>query len=227
MPAPTADFTVSIARSQIGEKENPPGSNRVLYSIWYRLIGPWCEIFMSWVAYKAGATKIIPRSARVASAKKWYQDHGQWHTSNPRKGDQVIYKFSHTGLVEAVNRDGTLTVIEGNTDKAGGRTGGRVMRQIRRTSLVDGYGRPRYAPPVAKPRTPTLSRYLRRGTSGLAVVNLQKFLNSHGYSVGKADGDFGPNTERGVQQFQRSRKLTADGVVGKATATAIGWRWIG
>jgi hypothetical protein len=225
MAAPTADHTVRIAASQIGTVENPPGSNRVLYSIWYRLIGPWCAMFVSWVAYKAGATKIIPRTARVASAKKWYQDHGQWHTSNPRKGDQVIYKFSHTGLIEAVNADGTLTVIEGNTDKAGGRTGGKVMRQYRRTSIVDGYGRPKYAPAVKK--VPTLSRYLRRGSTGLAVTNLQKFLNAKGYAVGAADGDFGPRTDRGVRAFQRAKRLTADGVVGRATASAIGWRWIG
>jgi N-acetylmuramoyl-L-alanine amidase len=41
----------------------------------------------------------------------------------------------------------------------------------------------------------------------------------YGYSVGVdgADGDYGSNTERGVTQFQRDRKLTADGICGEET----------
>lgn len=38
----------------------------------------------------------------------------------------------------------------------------------------------------------------------------------------KQDGDFGPTTEKHVKEFQTKNKLTSDGVVGNATAKAMG-----
>ena len=37
-----------------------------------------------------------------------------------------------------------------------------------------------------------------------------------------ADGDFGPGTEAAVMQWQKSRGLVPDGIVGKATLAAMG-----
>lgn len=52
---------------------------------------------------------------------------------------------------------------------------------------------------------------LKRGSRGEAVVKLQRLLG-----IGD-DGIFGYGTERAVKDFQRSRGLYPDGVVGKAT----------
>lgn len=63
---------------------------------------------------------------------------------------------------------------------------------------------------------------LRRGASGAAVRALQDLLNA---ALGKPaltlDGDFGPATERAVQEFQRIHHLVTDGVVGPLTWEAI------
>lgn len=57
---------------------------------------------------------------------------------------------------------------------------------------------------------------LRRGAKGPAVAELQRMLGGL-----TADGDFGPATERAVRDFQASRGLTVDAVVGPATWTAL------
>lgn len=52
---------------------------------------------------------------------------------------------------------------------------------------------------------------IRKGSKGAAVETLQRLLGI------KADGDFGPITEKAVMQFQKSKGLVADGVVGNKT----------
>ena len=62
---------------------------------------------------------------------------------------------------------------------------------------------------------------LKKGADGKAVKRLQKALAAAGQACA-VDGDFGPGTERAVKAFQAARGLTADGVVGPATWTALG-----
>jgi peptidoglycan hydrolase-like protein with peptidoglycan-binding domain len=58
---------------------------------------------------------------------------------------------------------------------------------------------------------------LKRGSHGAAVKRRQRALH-----LSPADGIFGKGTARAVRRFQRSRRLTADGVVGPATWQALG-----
>ena len=62
---------------------------------------------------------------------------------------------------------------------------------------------------------------LRNGSSGSDVVYLQTRLAALGLSPGSPDGRFGARTEAAVKAFQRSRSLTADGIVGAQTWSAI------
>jgi len=62
---------------------------------------------------------------------------------------------------------------------------------------------------------------LRTGSSGPAVVTLQRELNNAGYSVGATDGIFGPLTAQGVVRFQTAEGLNVDGIVGPATEAAL------
>lgn len=54
------------------------------------------------------------------------------------------------------------------------------------------------------------------GSTGAAVIALQRQLNAHGQSL-VTDGDFGPKTKAGVESFQKSKGLSVDGVAGPQT----------
>lgn len=62
---------------------------------------------------------------------------------------------------------------------------------------------------------------LRNGSNGAQVRTLQRLLNARGYSCGSVDGDFGNKTLAAVKKFQKAKCLTADGIVGKDTWTAL------
>lgn len=62
---------------------------------------------------------------------------------------------------------------------------------------------------------------LKKGSRGDAVVKLQNLLNSKGFYCGTADGIFGVNTYNAVVRFQKSCGLTADGIVGPRTRSAL------
>lgn len=58
---------------------------------------------------------------------------------------------------------------------------------------------------------------LKNGSRGAYVRYLQEKLASKLYYTGKADGAFGPNTDRAVRLFQTENGLSQDGAVGPAT----------
>ena len=61
------------------------------------------------------------------------------------------------------------------------------------------------------------------GDTGYAVESAQVLLERRGYSCGGAgiDGDFGSDTEAAVKQFQLDQNLSADGIIGPDTWTAL------
>ena len=62
----------------------------------------------------------------------------------------------------------------------------------------------------------------RRGSTGSTVSEIQTRLKNWGYYSGKVDGIFGSATEAAVKKFQAKNGLTADGIVGPATLSALG-----
>ena len=60
------------------------------------------------------------------------------------------------------------------------------------------------------------------GARGEDVIKIQKRLKQWGYYSGSVDGIFGSGTLAAVKSFQRKNGLTADGIVGKKTAAAMG-----
>ncbi len=62
---------------------------------------------------------------------------------------------------------------------------------------------------------------VRRGDRNETVRALQERLNASGFDVGRADGSFGPRTERAVRDYQRSVGLCSDGVVGRRTFSTL------
>jgi N-acetylmuramoyl-L-alanine amidase len=63
---------------------------------------------------------------------------------------------------------------------------------------------------------------LKVGSSGADVTTLQTKLKRWGYYSGAIDGKFGAQTKNAVIYFQQTNGLVADGVVGPATARAMG-----
>ena len=67
---------------------------------------------------------------------------------------------------------------------------------------------------------------LRKGSKGERVAMLQKCLNILGYLGAdmkklEVDGDFGPNTEFAVRDYQRRNRLEVDGIYGPLTKGAL------
>jgi hypothetical protein len=68
---------------------------------------------------------------------------------------------------------------------------------------------------------PVPTAQLATGDKGPAVTLLQRALARAGYPVGTVDGQYGPATKSAVAQFQASEHLTADGIAGMQTLTAL------
>ena len=62
----------------------------------------------------------------------------------------------------------------------------------------------------------------RRGSTGSTVREIQTRLKNWGYYSGTVDGIYGSRTEAAVKKFQQKNGLTADGIAGPATLSALG-----
>jgi hypothetical protein len=145
---------LDIARSWLGEKENPAGSNHCGITEWYadtsglewtRRGNPWCDMSVSKWLSDAGLPTLYAYCPTHVNAFK-AGTAGRWiGKGDPLPGDVVFFDWDgdkvadHVGLVEAVNSDGTVTTIEGNTGDA-------VRRQVRKRNVILGFGRPNYQP---------------------------------------------------------------------------------
>ena len=55
---------------------------------------------------------------------------------------------------------------------------------------------------------------IKQGSLSVYVLIAQDDLNTLGFSTGSLDGIFGTKTKSAVIRYQRSRGLTADGIIG-------------
>lgn len=237
----TAGQVLDLARSQIGYREG--AGNRTKYGSAYGMDGmAWCAIFAWWTFTGVGAAALIPKTAYTPSMAQWYIDRRQ-SSRTPRVGSLVFYNFpdsldriQHVGIVEAVNPDGTITTIEGNTssgDAGSQSAGGGVWRRRRSQSSVVVYGHPAYAAATAAPALD--GSHLATLGPGLSndarVRRLQDFLNRTNWTPDlpllTVDGDYGPGTANVVWRAQSQLHVGADGIVGPNTNRAFwarGWR---
>ena len=135
---------LEMARSQVGTREGRNDDNP--YGTWFGSNhAPWCGAFVSWVFASSGHPLPAIQTKRgfmgVWLAHDWAQQHRRL-VRTPQPGDVFFIlrrnRTGHTGIVEAVNADGTVTTIEGNTNGAGGRLGDRVARRTRRIPTLNG-----------------------------------------------------------------------------------------
>jgi hypothetical protein len=136
---------LSFAEEEIGQGEQPPGSNDSARIADYRSAvagsyagAPWCAYFVSWAAAMAGAP--IGESGQgygsVEQIHDWAQRTGRLLPASavPQPGDLILFGGRHVGIVESVNADGSLTTVEGNHSSA-------VSRVHRSPAEATGYVR--------------------------------------------------------------------------------------
>ena len=78
---------------------------------------PWCAYFVSYIARQAGAPIGAGGSGLgyVPDITAWARSTGKFipASGQPKAGDVILFP-QHIGIVESVNKDGSLNTIEGN-----------------------------------------------------------------------------------------------------------------
>lgn len=138
---------VSVAESQIGQAEQPPGSNESPAIATYRSAtagaipgAPWCAYFASWVARQAG-TPIGSQGQGLGAVSQiwsWAQSSGRAIPNGPgvrpQPGDLIVFGDQHVGIVRDVLPNGSIQTIEGNYEN-------KVAANVRTPTEATGYVR--------------------------------------------------------------------------------------
>jgi hypothetical protein len=157
MSAKLPEAIIKIATAELGVEEvNGSNSGKRVkeYQAATSLGGtgwPWCAAYVCWVVKAAmEATSIKetktfkrPTTASAYAFKLWSlaQDNST-STKSPHRGDIlpgdiVIFTFSHIGFaLSKPDVNGYIFTNEGNTDGAGSREGGAVLRKKRHISKI-------------------------------------------------------------------------------------------
>jgi CHAP domain len=126
-PQTAGQRALAFAQQEIGQAEQPPGSNDSPRIAEYRTatagsgIGPWCAYFVSWAAKNAGTPlgEAGQGFGSVAAVSSWAQRTGRWNPAAsgqpPQAGDLIVWGGQHIGIVESVDADGKVHTIEGNS----------------------------------------------------------------------------------------------------------------
>jgi len=143
---------VDIALEQVGYHEkNRDGSrgrgNFTQFGAWYGMDGqPWCAMFVSWAADRAGMlNNTVPKHASTSRGAAAYKEKGLYATRAsgyiPREGDAIYFsrggRMFHVGIVVAFDPEtNRVYTVEGNTDNAV-----RIRHYDINNPRIDGYGR--------------------------------------------------------------------------------------
>lgn len=228
----TRKSIVSIAKIYLGYREGNNNYNQ--FGDWYGLQNqPWCAIFVSFCAAKAGVSQdVIKKFASCSVGWNWFATRGNTRNPSyvPQQGDIIFFDWEpekgdgmdHVGIVDRVS-DGTVYTVEGNhSDQV------NQYSYPLNSNEIYGYVVPDYTGnevmdetigggSVTSPSSsyPTIAR----GSAGEYVREAQNILIDKGYLLGiyGVDGIFGTETEQVVKSFQADNNLTADGIIGPNT----------
>jgi hypothetical protein len=136
---------VAVAESQLGQTEQPPGSNESPAIAQYRnaTVGaepgaPWCAYFASWVARQAGEPlgEAGQGLGSVSEIWSWAQSSGRAIANGPgvvpKPGDLIVFGGEHVGIVRDVLPNGQIQTIEGNYEN-------KVAANVRSPTEATGY----------------------------------------------------------------------------------------
>lgn len=202
----------------------------------------WCDVFVDWLfvkcfgVEKAKSLLCQPSNSLGAGctySAMYYRNKGQFY-SYPKIGDQIFFGARgneyHTGIVYNVDSSRVYT-IEGNTSGASGviANGGGVCQKSYLLTYynISGYGRPAYDAELTTKKKEDEKvmielDVLRKGSNKRGqVLALQALINQFGKANIEVDGIFGSKTDAAVRNYQKSRGLPVDGIVGKQTWTQL------
>ena len=136
---------LAIAITQLGQHENPLGSNwgkpvqNYLKAVNIPFPASWCMAFVYWCF----GTENNPLIKTGGVLRAWNEADKKYRVvGDPQPGDIFIMNFGkglgHTGIVEKVDKTFVYT-IDGNTNDSGSREGIEVCRKQRLRSKMVGY----------------------------------------------------------------------------------------
>jgi hypothetical protein len=174
----TAGEFLDECRSHLGFVEGPEDNETPFGKARGANFQPWCASFVSFCLRVTGSNH--GRLVYVPNIVAKYRDDGRLFTT-PQPGDLFCLwfpsknRYAHVGAVESVDGDFVWTV-EGNSNKAGSRTGGSVVRLHRKwkgTRTV--FARPPFQPGSAPvgfkdDQEETMAFTLSRAQGGCIVV---------------------------------------------------------
>lgn len=244
----TASKLTKVALNEVGYLEkknnssldsktaNAGSNNYTKYGKWIGANGDyWCASFVSWCFCEAfgkdaGKKLLGVYSAACETIRACGISRGLYHKRagfTPKAGDVIFFTgtrhagANHIGIVYKVE-GGKVYTVEGNT--SGGSAvvdnGGGVASKSYALSnaRILGYVRPKYE---TDEEGLTDMKSIKNGSSGKHVKIMQAILkHCYGKSL-SVDGKFGSNTEKQLKAVQTKLGLTADGVCGNKTWTAI------
>ncbi|MFD3904130.1 CHAP domain-containing protein [Streptomyces sp. CB04723] len=253
---------LSVAKGEVGEHEKRSGGHWVndsKYTRWFGTIPgysqggygyPWCAVFVTWCAHKAGAASLYPKTAGCATAVNWFKNKGRF-SAYPAVGAQIFFGSgggAHTGIVYAYDADYVYT-YEGNTNTNGSAEGDGVYakKRARRDAYVYGYGYPDVAGSLSADPNAKKFGYKHAAKSSTAKPKLEPFpgatffkgkpkspvitaMGKRLVAVGCSAYKVGPGAQwsdadkASYAKWQRKQGFTgadADGWPGKATWDAL------
>ena len=138
---------LKVAQTQVGQKENPVGSNwgepvkSYLASVGISFPASWCMAFVYW-CFRQATKDPLPLIQTGGVLRAWNESKKNRVIGEPMAGDIFIMDFGkglgHTGIVEKVDAAFIYT-IEGNTNNTGSREGIEVARRKRPRNKIKGY----------------------------------------------------------------------------------------
>jgi len=144
-------------------------------------------------------------------------------TEDANKYLEVGYKAIAKAIVDALdNHISSSPAVDTNTSSTSQtqsttvNTGNDWVRRLQQECNNQGYSKQK-VDGIAGPATLAGCPTLKKGASGNITKLLQEKLVTLGYSTNGVDGIFGSGTYSAVREFQKTRGLSADGIVGQNT----------
>jgi hypothetical protein len=93
-----------VATEELGRREDPPGSKRTPYSLWYGVLGPWGVMFASFCYAQAGSRSFRPRACYAYAPYMLDDAHRNRNelsvTREPLRGDIALVDVDGDGRPE-------------------------------------------------------------------------------------------------------------------------------